>query len=504
MSQNKSLFELFKGLTRAHGVYDVKGRDANKNKVQGKALTVQTRLTEVEWQNHLDGKQGIGVVPINDDNACNFAALDIDIYDLDFNEIEKKLNDFELPLVMCRTKSGGLHLYLFLTEPTPAAAVRQRMTQWAVGLGFPGVEIFPKQDFLAGLEDVGNWINMPYFDAERTTRYCIRDGKALYVDEFIEYAHSHRVSLDDTHDIELMDPNDGLKGAPPCLRTLAANGVPEGTRNNALYNFAVLAKQMDEGGEQWQDTLGKFNTDYMTPPLPLSEVNTLIKSMNKKEYFYKCKDAPCQQVCNKDLCRQAEYGIGGNGDDPGMQIDGLTKICTNPPIWVVQVAGSRLQMSTDEFMQQQKFAKKCIEAINFYPMTLKTNNWKQLINSLLREVREIEAPEDAGTIGQFLYHLEQFCTNRAPANSIDEILLGKPWHDNDRTYFRSADLLKYLEQQRFRDLKGNQIYAVMKQDKDCKHHFSNLRGKGVNYWSVPAFEQQQKEFDVPTVPEEEF
>ncbi len=285
---------------------------------------------------------------------------------------------------------------------------------------------------------------------------------------------------------------------------MAANGIPEGTRNNALYNFAVLAKLMDAGGERWPDTLGEFNMKYLQPPLPISEVNVMIKSVGKKDYFYKCKDAPCQQVCNKDLCRKADFGIGGIGDDPGVQIDGLTKICTNPPMWIVQVAGARLQMQTEEFMTQQKFAKKCIEAINFYPMTLKTAKWKQLLNELLRDVREIEAPDDAGVVGQFMYHLEQFCTNRSPAGSKDEILLGKPWHEDGRTYFRSADLFKYLEQQRFRDVKGNQVYAVLKQDCDCKHHFANLRGKGVNYWSVPSFEQQEQDFSVPTIKEEEF
>lgn len=503
MPQEK-LFELFKGLTRAHGLYAVTGRDSSKNKVTGKATTVQRPLTAATWGLHLSGRQGLGVVPIDDNNNCIFAAIDIDIYDLNFDSVAAKIKKFELPLVMCRTKSGGAHLYLFLSRPTPAKDVREQVTQWASAMGFPGVEIFPKQDVIAGPEDVGNWINMPYFDAERTTRYCIRDGKALTLDEFIAYAYASRVYLTDMQDIAEPDLDDGLKGAPPCLRTLAANGIPEGTRNNALFNFAVLAKMMDAGGEAWRDTVGVFNNKYLSPPLPLTEVNVLIKSMAKKDYFYKCKDAPCRQVCNKDLCRKADYGIGGGGDDPGVQIDGLTKICTVPPLWVVQVAGTRLQMDTDEFMTQLKFAKKCIEAINFYPMTLKADKWKQLINSLLKEVREIEAPDDAGVIGQFFYHLEQFCTNRAPANNKDEILLGKPWHEDGRTHFRSADLIKYLQQQRFMDVKGNQIYATLKHDRDVRHHFANLRGKGVNFWSIASFEQQEKEFQVPKLPEEEF
>lgn len=501
---SKKLFELFKGLTRAHGTYEITGRNATKNKVEGNAITIQNKVTENLWQLHLTGKKGFGIVPINDDNECNFAAIDIDIYDIDLIALEKKLRKFKLPLVLCRTKSGGAHLYLFLAQSTGCSQVRERMTQWAIGLGFPGVEIFPKQDYLAGPEDVGNWLNMPYFDAERTTRYCIKDGKALDVDAFIEFAYSKRTLLEDTDEIELQDPKDGLDGAPPCLRTLAANGVPEGTRNNALYNFAVLAKLMDDSGEQWPDALGHFNNEYMTPPLPLSEVNVLIKSIGKKDYFYKCKDAPCQQVCNKELCRKAKFGIGGNGDDPGIQIDGLTKICTDPPVWIVQVAGARLQMDTDEFMTQIKFAKKCIESINFFPATLKTKNWKQLINVLLREVREIEAPDDAGAVGQFFYHLEQFCTNRSPAGARDEILLGKPWHNDERTYFRGADLFKYLEQQRFKDIKGSQVYATLKQGNDVKHHFDIMKGRGVNYWSIPSFEQQDKEFDVPTVPKEAF
>lgn len=499
------LFNLFKGLTRAHGRYTVTGRDDKKNKVNGKAVTVQNELTDIEWANHLAGKQGIGVVPINDNNQCLFAAIDIDVYNLDFADVEKKIDAAKLPLVMCRTKSGGLHLYLFLLEPANAVDVRERMIHWAMELGFPGVEIFPKQDSLAGPEDVGNWINMPYFDAARTMRYCIRKGESLTVDEFVQYAEAKRVLLEETPDyIEPAEASVDLKGAPPCLRTLSVNGVPHGARNNALFNFAVLAKMMDENGDEWPDKVGQFNNKYFLPPLPLSEVNTLVKSIAKRNYFYKCKDTPCRELCNKDLCRKAEFGIGTAGDDPGIQIDGLSKIETNPPLWIVQIAGARLQLCTEELMSQNHFARKCIEAINFFPMTLKSPQWKAFLNDLLRDVRIIEAPDDAGIVGQFFYHVEQFCTNRAPANNKDELLLGKPWHEDGRTYFRSADLMKYLEQQRCKDLKGNAIFAALKQDRDVRHHFEHLRGKGVNFWSIPSFEQQEKEFTVPTLPEEEF
>jgi hypothetical protein len=39
------------------------------------------------------------------------------------------------------------------------------------------------------------------------------------------------------------EDNDLLKGAPPCLRMLAQEGIPNGQRNNAMYNFGVYVKK---------------------------------------------------------------------------------------------------------------------------------------------------------------------------------------------------------------------------------------------------------------------
>jgi hypothetical protein len=493
------MMDLFAGLTRAYGTYRITG--TKDSKVDGQAVTVQGELTEDHWQRHLSGETGLGVIPITDDNTVRFAAIDIDVYDLDLPELEKRVKKLNLPLVLCRTKSGGAHLYLFLSEPHQAKLVRQRMAEFAAALGYPGVEIFPKQDKLASKEDVGNWINMPYYDAERTTRYAIRNGKALSLEQFVQHAGNKRT--DDIASIEVQPPEEKLPGAPPCLQTLAINGVPPGMRNNALYNFGVLAKLMDE--EHWADTVGEFNMQFMDKPLPLSEVNSIIKSLNRKSYFYKCKEPPIASLCNKAVCRTCEYGIGDSGDDPGVQVEGLTKICTVPPTWIVQVSGIRLQLETDDLLQQQRFARKCVERINFLPPTIKTDKWKRFINELLQNVREVEAPQDSSDRGLFLFHFEQFCTTKAPANTRDELLMGKPFHHEGRTYFRASDLVRYLEQNKFRAYRGHQIYAQMKEAiNELGHHQYNLKGKCVNVWSVPAFEQQTEEFDVPRIPEEEF
>ena len=42
----------------------------------------------------------------------------------------------------------------------------------AAGIGYGGVEIFPKQrEVLVDRGDIGSWLNMPYFEGETSVRY---------------------------------------------------------------------------------------------------------------------------------------------------------------------------------------------------------------------------------------------------------------------------------------------------------------------------------------------
>ena len=51
-------------------------------------------------------------------------------------------------------------------------------------LGFAGTEIFPKQTKLIGADDVGSWLNLPYFGE---TRYAFLDtGDGATLQEFFD------------------------------------------------------------------------------------------------------------------------------------------------------------------------------------------------------------------------------------------------------------------------------------------------------------------------------
>ena len=162
--------EIFAVNTNGYGLYNGKGHTFVKNPV-----------TKELYEQHLTGKISLGIVPIRADGKCKFGALDIDDHknseikkDFDYKKLLEKINFLKLPLVVCRSKSGGAHCYLFLTEWVSAATVRQTLKKMSYALGYKRgtVEIFPKQDRLKSGES-GSFINLPYHNMN--TRMVVSD-----------------------------------------------------------------------------------------------------------------------------------------------------------------------------------------------------------------------------------------------------------------------------------------------------------------------------------------
>ena len=143
MTTTDRFMELFRGYSKAHGEYRVQQREAD-GKMSGRALTVSEGATKQHYQEHLDGGEYIlGIIMLRDDNSCNFGVIDIDIRgDVKLNEsldsLEKKIK--KTPLVMCRSKSGGAHLYLFCKPAIAAVDMVAKLNEFAATLGYGGVE----------------------------------------------------------------------------------------------------------------------------------------------------------------------------------------------------------------------------------------------------------------------------------------------------------------------------------------------------------------------------
>ena len=66
-------------------------------------------------------------------------------------------------MIVCRSKSGGAHAFLFTKEFVPATVMRVKLKLIASAMGFAGVEIFPKQDYIrVDRGDTGSFLNLPY------------------------------------------------------------------------------------------------------------------------------------------------------------------------------------------------------------------------------------------------------------------------------------------------------------------------------------------------------
>lgn len=496
MNIAKKLLELFKGLDRAHGEYIV-GED-NGGKVGGKAFTKLEPTTVALWESHLAGTMGLGVIPIQADNTCAWGVVDIDDHDINVELLSKKVKD--MPLVVCRSKSGGAHVFMFFKKEVPASKLRLRLAEVAAMLGYPEAEVFPKQVRLLTQKDVGNWLNMPYHDGDRTTRYCLKNGKPITdVEKFITYAFSKQITLDELNEINLDVGDSDLNDAPPCLSKVCVDGVPKGTgRNITLFSLGVYCKS--KYGAEWESELEKMNQKYMQPPVPARELTgTIFKSLQKKTYFYKCNDQPLSGFCNKDVCKNRKYGIGGDDTEPPYVLGTLIKIDSDPPTWFIDVDGVRLELSTDDLLSQDKFRKLCVERINKLPKKVKGALWEKVIAERLEGVQIVEAPKDSGVQGRFEYLVEKFLARPVGA-SEGQLLSGKAFVDGGEILFRGPDLMEFLGKQRFYDFKQRRIWSTLR-GLGATHSQRNIKGRCVQLWGMPMPKEQDEAHDVPDMTE---
>jgi len=505
MELAQRFFERFRGLSRAYGGYKEGQRNA-RGKLEGEAYVVRDELTVDNWRHHLAGEASLGVIPTTDDNTCYWGALDIDPKDYmkaeDPGELQKRI---DLPMIVCRSKSGGAHVYLFFSEPVPASKAQQRMTEISVYLGLPGVEVNPKQT--AQQPDkgtVGNYLNMPYFGGENSTRIGYRsDGTAITdPSEFLDRCDEMAISEEQLDNLELVSDN-LIEDGPPCLQALAQNGVPQGQRNNTMLNVGVYLKL--RYGEDWHPVFEKMNytSGILEEPLPSGEINTLEKQVDKG-YFYGCSHEPIASLCQKRICKQRKYGVGTNSDNPEIAIEAAHKVDTTPPVYYITVEGGyQLILTSEDLLTPERFKRMYFETLDQIPTTGKKPEWEQYINTIMREATLVEAPDDVGMEGQILMLLERFIQESPPANDRNEILQGKPWFHEGYVYFKGQSLLEFIKRERsdMSNARSQQIFAYIRSHygEDYYQGKVRLKGRPTAVWGVPAPEVQTEGYDVPNV-----
>jgi hypothetical protein len=515
MDQTQEQFaKLFRGYEQAHGQHELNAEPDATGKLKGRASTKAYGASDREYAAHLKGSgTSLGLIPLLENNTVWFGAIDIDIKgDRALKEtpeqLEKRVRQMELPLVVCKSKSGGAHLYLLCSEPISAKIVTGKLSEYAARLGYSGTEIFPKQTSRVNENDRGNWINIAYYGAlskEGTTRYCIRNGKPIpKLDEFVKYADMMRVTADSlkTVDVKLSDL---FSDGPPCLQQMVTiNAFGEGGRNNAMYNVACYFKMRNENS--WTDEVAAFNQQHVAPPLEGGELNTVMRNVGRKEYFYTCKQPPICNHCDKKLCATREFGItGGKGAGELFPIENLTKCSSKDSVrWYAEHQGARVELTTEQLFSPNLLQRVFAEKYSLVIIPGKQKDWAIRLKELMETCDEVTDPDDASRQGQFENLVDNFFSASRPARNKDELIKGNSFVEEGRILFRSEDLLNYLSIRRFQHT-PHEVWMWLKA-MDAKDRRVKVKGRNLRVWTLPEpekFDTSQGGIALPNEVEEE-
>jgi hypothetical protein len=440
---------IFEGLKIAYGQYQKGERSENGSKQQGKAFIVRKNVSDDLWENHLQGKgPALGIIPIREDNSCRWGCIDIDSYNLDHSGLIQSIRHLNFPLIVCRSKSGGAHVFLFTKEFISAALMQNTLKKISKVLGYEGSEIFPKQtEILVERGDTGNFLNLPYYNGTKGLRYAINDsGSSCTLEEFYELYGVYACTEAQVKGIKIEEKKieEAFPSGPPCLNKLASVGFGEGSRNNALFNIAVYYKQAHP--DSWEDKIVEANLKYMEPKLSNSEVQQLIKSVNRKGYDkYRCKDAPINAVCQSGLCRTKRFGVG-YGEEEMPVLGNLTKYKSTPPQWFLDVSGTRIELKSEQLYSPPLFALACLDQANLVVPVPKPKDWKQyFLKPMMQNLQEVEPLESLDPMNQITGLLQDWTTNRQSARTMDDIFNKLPFTEEGFTYFRMDDFFAFCK-----------------------------------------------------------
>jgi len=497
----KRFYHLFRGNQRTSGRYDP-GRD--------RSWTEDQPLKLADIAAHLSGAASVGCIPIQDDDTCEWGAIDIDDHDSDEDmpifHVWEKVNTLRLPLILCRSKSGSIHAYAFFDRPQPANRVKTLLTQWASAIGFGGSEIFPKQGRLGTSKGAtkGNWINLPYQNADKTGRYAVHHGKMLKLPEFLDLAERIKISEADLRALSMSDHPD----APPCIQKMYANGVAAGHRNEALYNVVVYLRKANPDTDITSKATDA-NSVIFPKPLSRSEATRTINSASRPDMQYRCQEEPLRGLCDREACLTRKYGITPADAERLNTVEAippftdLVKYMTEPVRWELHIDGVKVTNISTESLMEWRFMRVLIaERLTRVVPQVKNQEWERILAPLMKEARVIEAPDDASVSGVIRDRLREFASKTDLANRGENIDDRKALNRGlpvvvktavggvpDRyVAFRGQDFINYLKRTKSEELKGVNLWFAVKGLGVVPHKLRTGPGDApnINVWVIPV------------------
>lgn len=484
---------LFRGRENCYGVHEPERIDPTDDtkKLKGKSYTVKENWGDFVFSEHLSGIKSIGMVPLRMDDNVFFAAIDVDIYPIDPRKYAQFFATYSLPFVCFRSKSGGLHAFVFFKNAASAEKVVTLLNELKLLLGLAKTtETFPKQT-TATATSQGNWINLPYYDAERTTRYAYdEDGHPMPFEAAMQRCWELRTSVESLKKAMARLP---FCEGPPCIQVLYLNRQvceKEHNRNIFLFNACTYLKARNP--EDYESRLLMISKTLDKPPSDEEIQKTVLKSQKETSYSYQCENPALSAYCHEKLCSQRKYGKGC-AYISDVTFGKLVQVLAKTPFYKWTVNGVEMVFKNEtELRKQDKFQDYCIRFLKKCPNTLKQDVWINVLNKALANmvVETVSCDEDISEEMLLETQLSEFLFERPLAKTINQVQLGQAYLDTveDKIYFRVSDFIQYYTKNRV--LSGvtlNDVYAKLKDlGGETRKVKNEHTGRSLTVWTLPA------------------
>jgi len=524
-----SFMRLFHGRESAYGVHVPSGEIDANGKQKGLNKTVTAWVSPEMYSKHLYGLAGIGIIPINEQDQCFFGAIDVDeeqysespqqaaevkkpkgrpkavqeappaeaiqsspATSAGLNAKQMKVVDIlyrtGMPLLPFRSKSGGLHLFMFFAEATPASVVIPILQEFRDLLGLPvKTEIFPKQRSVNG--GTGNWINLPYFG--ESNRKMI-DSEGNLVESFhdaLALMEQNRTSEEIlTRFMRELPFSDG----PPCLQILTLQQSMENW-NNFLFSVARYYKSKTG---TFEEQVREMNAAIPVPIPDHTLEATIFSSHRKRDYSYKCKDAPLFAVCNKSKCKERMYGIGGS-EVSDLSFGAMTQHLTEDvPVYTWIINGKEFKFfSESEIIKQDSFIEQSFRQLHKKPPKLKSFQWDKIMQTALDNC-EVVASDPTNTfddVSTLREYIAEYLMELPSGVSKKHLRVGRTWREYSEEYkdniyiFSPKELKKFIfTDKQFRAYTPTQLAAkLVEMGATHRKMFIDEEAPNLTVWIMP-------------------
>ena len=143
----------------------------------------------------------MGIFPIHEEKI-KWGCIDIDprnYKDYSSKKYIDIITNYKLPLVPVKSKSGGLHLFIFFKDWTDLKEASAILDDWN-NKYFGSSEVIPPQN---------KAVNMPYFKVNATSEHAFdSNGNGLLVGAFIELVKANLCDIEKLKEIKTEAPED--------------------------------------------------------------------------------------------------------------------------------------------------------------------------------------------------------------------------------------------------------------------------------------------------------